>query len=183
MALKPISLLEGESQTSRSRYTHIIFARVQIIGESWRIQLINSYYNSSIINLQFLFISCNCLRASVYNFAIIRIKVKLVWFYSKISTSNHIFWRVIWNQLPECSFENFEISKFFKKYELSMSLLVNHTKPTNTLRAITNQRAGNYKITPLLEQCWLQSTLWLVLVITCLRGQFGINCPNETRAI
>ena len=183
MALKPISLLEGESQTSRSRYTHIIFARVQIIGESWRIQLINSYYNSSIINLQFLFISCNCLRASVYNFAIIRIKVKLVWFYSKISTSNHIFWRVIWNQLPECSFENFEISKFFKKYELSMSLLVNHTKPTNTLRAITNQRAGNYKITPLLEQCRLQSILWLVLVITCLWGQFGINYPNETRAI
>ena len=58
-----------------------------------------------------------------------------------------------------------------------------HTKPTNTLRAMTNQRAGNYKITPLLEQCWLQSTLWLVLVITCLRGQFGINYPNETRAI
>ena len=77
----------------------------------------SSCYNSSIFNLQFLFISYNCLLASAYNFAITGIKVKLVSFYSKISTSNHMFWKAIWNQLPECVFENFEISKFLKKWE------------------------------------------------------------------
>ena len=82
----------------------------------------SSCYNSSIFNLQFLFISYNCLLASAYNFAITEIKVKLVSFYSKISTSNHMFWKAIWNQLPECVFENFEISKFLKKWEGDLSL-------------------------------------------------------------
>ena len=82
----------------------------------------SSCYNSSMFNLQFLFISYNCLLASAYNFAIIGIKVKLVSFYSKISTSNHMFWKAIWNQLPECVFENFEISKFLKKWEGDLSL-------------------------------------------------------------
>ena len=82
----------------------------------------SSCYNSSIFNLQFLFISYNCLLASAYNFAITGIKVKLVSFYSKISTSNHMFWKAIWNQLPECVFENFEISKFLKKWEGDLSL-------------------------------------------------------------
>ena len=82
----------------------------------------SSCYNSSIFNLQFLFISYNCLLASAYNFAITGIKVKLVSFYSKISTSNHMFWKAIWNQLPECVFENFEISKFLKIWEGDLSL-------------------------------------------------------------
>ena len=82
----------------------------------------SSCYNSSIFNLQFLFISYNCLLASAYNFAITGIKVKLVSFYSKISTNNHMFWKAIWNQLPECVFENFEISKFLKKWEGDLSL-------------------------------------------------------------
>ena len=45
-----------------------------------------------------------------------------------------------------------------------MLLLVNHTKPTFCIetndfqqQAITNQQAGNYKITPLTVQCQLQS--------------------------
>ena len=49
---------------------------------------------------------------------------------------------------------------------------------------ITNQwagnykTAGNYKVTPFTLQCSLQSTVWLVLVITCLGGKFGINCSS-----
>ena len=39
--------------------------------------------------------------------------------------------------------------------------------------------AGNYKITLLIAQCWLQSTVWLVLVIKFLRGKFGINLPSS----
>ena len=54
-----------------------------------------------------------------------------------ISTSNHMFGRAIWDKLPVCIFEN-----FFKNHEGDLSqkwpepnmwLLVNHTKPTNTL--------------------------------------------------
>ena len=30
-----------------------------------------------------------------------------------LSTSNHIFWRAIWNKLPECIFESFEIGQSF----------------------------------------------------------------------
>ena len=33
-----------------------------------------------------------------------------------------MFWKAIWNQLPECVFENFEISKFLKKWEGDLSL-------------------------------------------------------------
>ena len=31
--------------------------------------------------------------------------------FSSISTSNHMFRRAIWDQLPECIFENLKISK------------------------------------------------------------------------
>ena len=34
-------------------------------------------------------------------------------------------------------------------------------------RAITNRWAGNYKIIPLMLQCWLQWTVWLTKIITC----------------
>ena len=70
-----------------------------------------------------------------------------------ISTSNHMFGRAIWDKLPKCIFENFEIAwvkwgqfqNFQKSWgwllpelpEPNMWLLVNHTKPTVT--------ASNYK--------------------------------------
>ena len=66
-----------------------------------------------------------------------------------ISTSNHMFARAIWDKLPESIFENFEIAQvewgqfqIFKNHEGDLShkflepnmwLLINHTKPTNTL--------------------------------------------------
>ena len=31
--------------------------------------------------------------------------------YFAISTSNHMFGRAIWDKLPECIFENFEIAR------------------------------------------------------------------------
>ena len=40
------------------------------------------------------------------------------------------------------------------------------------------KRAGNYKIIPLIVQCWLQWTLGLVTVITFLGGQVAVNCPS-----
>ena len=62
-----------------------------------------------------------------------------------ISTSNHMFGRAIWDKLPKCIFENFEIArvkrgqfqKFWKLWgwfipriaPTNMWLLVNHTKP------------------------------------------------------
>ena len=76
-----------------------------------------------------------------------------------ISTSNHMFGRAIWDKLPECIFENFEIKRehfqISKNHEGDLSqispeaniwLLVNHTKPSNTL--YLNEYlliAGNYK--------------------------------------
>ena len=95
-----------------------------------------------------------------------------------ISPRNHIFGRAIWNKLPECIFENFEISNFSKIAR--MIYLKNRpnqacdywfiTPKQQTLyieinifkqRAIINQQTGNYKITPLMVQCRLQSILWL----------------------
>ena len=65
------------------------------------------------------------------------------------SNSNHMFGRAIWDKLPKCIFENFwnslsktrAISKFSnitrvicpKNCPYQTWLLVNHTKPTNTL--------------------------------------------------
>ena len=61
-------------------------------------------------------------------------------------TCNHMFGRAIWDEFPECIFENFEIArvnfKIFKNHEgdlfqkppkPNMWLLVNHMKPKNTL--------------------------------------------------
>ena len=57
-----------------------------------------------------------------------------------------MFVREIWDKLPECIFENFEKIlnfKIFKNHEGDLSqkspkpkiwLLVNHTKPTSTLK-------------------------------------------------
>ena len=42
-----------------------------------------------------------------------------------------MFGRAIWGKLPECIFENIEIARELS--EPNMWLLVNHTKPTNTL--------------------------------------------------
>ena len=60
-----------------------------------------------------------------------------------------MFGRVVWYKMPERNFENFEITQvkqgnftifknrkgdlFHKLPKLNMSLLVTHTKPTNTL--------------------------------------------------
>ena len=56
-----------------------------------------------------------------------------------------MFGRAIWDKMPECIFENFEIARVKrgqfrndgdlsqKLPEPNMWLLVNHTKPTNTL--------------------------------------------------
>ena len=46
---------------------------------------------------------------------------------------------VIWYKLPECIFENCIETNTFQQ------------------RGITNQRASNYKITPLTVQCRIQS--------------------------
>ena len=95
-----------------------------------------------------------------------------------IRPRNHIFGSAIWNKLPECIFENFEISNFSKIVRvISLKNRSNQacdywfiTPKQQTLcietnifkqRAITNQRAGNYKITPLMVQCRLQSILLL----------------------
>ena len=66
-----------------------------------------------------------------------------------VSTSNHMFGRVVWYKLPECIFGNFEIvlvkqgiftifknhkgDLFHELSKLNMPLLVNHTKPTNCI--------------------------------------------------
>ena len=56
--------------------------------------------------------------------------------------SNHVFGSAIWDKFSECIFENFEIFKIFKNHdgdlsqkspETNMWLLVNHTKPVNTM--------------------------------------------------
>ena len=66
--------------------------------------------------------------------------------HSLISTSNQIFGWAIWDKLPECIFENFEIARVKNNFQKphkgdlsqklpkpNMWLLVNDTKPTNTL--------------------------------------------------
>ena len=66
-----------------------------------------------------------------------------------LCTSNHMFGRTIWNKLLKYVFENFESAQVkreqFQNFQKSrglyvpkivrtkMWLLVNHTKPTNTL--------------------------------------------------
>ena len=58
-----------------------------------------------------------------------------------ISTNNYMFGRVVWDKLPECilkimKFQNFQKSLGWfipKLLEPNMWLLVNHTKPTNSL--------------------------------------------------
>ena len=79
-----------------------------------------------------------------------------------ISTSNHMFGRAIWDKLPKCIFENFEIAwvkpgqfQNFQNHEgdtsqkllePNMRWLVNHIKPINTLyRNWYLLTAGNYK--------------------------------------
>ena len=61
-----------------------------------------------------------------------------------IDASNHMFERAILDKLPECIFENFEIPRVKRGNNIFKQ------------RAITNQRAGNYKVTPLTVQCWFQ---------------------------
>ena len=50
-------------------------------------------------------------------------------------------------------------------------------------RAITNQRAGNYKITPFMAQCRLQSTVWLkpITVPVHRRSRFKVNTTSYRR--
>ena len=67
------------------------------------------------------------------------------WKNYQISTSNHMLGRAIWDKLPKCIFENFEIARvkrgqfqifqksrrlFIPKVAQNMRLLVNDTKPT-----------------------------------------------------
>ena len=37
-------------------------------------------------------------------------------FHCAVSTSNHMFGRAIWDKLPECIFENFEIARVKRGY-------------------------------------------------------------------
>ena len=75
-------------------------------------------------------------------------------------------------KLPEWNEGNFKIFKNRegdlspKSPQPSMWFTPNKEKKRFILKLIyfnsgTNQRAGNYKITPLTVQCWLQSTVWL----------------------
>ena len=50
-----------------------------------------------------------------------------------ISTGNYMFGRAIRDKLPEYIFENFETARVKRRCEPNMWLLVNHTKPINTL--------------------------------------------------
>ena len=85
-----------------------------------------------------------------------------------ISTSNHMFGRVIWDKLPKCIFEHFEVAQgkpgqfqifqklwgwFIPKIALTKR---DHTKPKNTLYwnwyLLT---VGNYKsVSRQLENSW-----------------------------
>ena len=87
----------------------------------------------------------------------------LYWINSSVSTCNHMLEKAIWDKLPECIFENFEIARvindghfkifkndkgvFSQKFsETNIWLLVNYTKPTNTLYWNWYlSRVGNYK--------------------------------------
>ena len=60
-----------------------------------------------------------------------------------ICTSNHMFMRAIWDKLPLCIFEDFQISHQTLYIETNNFLQ----------QTIKNQRAGNYKITSLTVQC------------------------------
>ena len=75
-----------------------------------------------------------------------------------------MFGMAIWDKLLECIFENFEIATV-----IQLILMVNHTKPTNTLvwnsyilTAGNYKTVRNYKITLLTVQYQLQSNVWLV---------------------
>ena len=48
-----------------------------------------------------------------------------------ISASNHMFGRAVWDELPECIFEN---------------LLINHTKPTSIAMLIIIKRVFEWAI-------------------------------------
>ena len=63
----------------RSRYTHVAFAVIRIMGE-----LLYNELWTCIVNWWFLIIFYNFWVAPVYNFVIIQNKIKLVWFYSRI---------------------------------------------------------------------------------------------------
>ena len=60
-----------------------------------------------------------------------------------------MFGRVIWDKLPACIFENFEIARVkrgqFQNFCIETTIFQQ--------RAITNQPAGNCKIIPLTVQC------------------------------
>ena len=77
--------------------------------------------------------------------------------YYVISTSNHMFGRAIWDKLPECMFENFEISKFSKITRLIY--------PKNHL----NQTRDYWLITP------TQLTLCIETIESFTSGQLLIN--------
>ena len=103
---------------------------------------------------------------------------------NQISTSNHMggrfkincanaYLKILkfpgWN---DCSFKilkNQEGDLSQNSPKSNMKLVVNLTKPINALHwnkyLLTNgnyKSAGNHKVTPLMVQCWLQSTMWLL---------------------
>ena len=132
-----------------------------------------SYWNKYSLELQLTAASKRYSNSQTSKLSVISCTKNCLIFFSN---SNHMFGRAIClpilDKLREFIFELLEWNEgdlSQKLPEPNMWLLVNHTKPTNPLywnlltRAITNQRDGNYKITLLTVQCWLQSNLWLLL--------------------
>ena len=79
-----------------------------------------------------------------------------------ICTSNNMFGRAISDKLPEWIFEDFEIQNIlYWNYYL--------------LTSGNYKTACNYKITPLMVQCRLQSPVWLYRVTAKQRWLFSVH--------
>ena len=61
---------------------------------------------------------------------------KVFQFNTEINTSNHVFGRAIWDKLPKCTFENFEIAQVkrghFQNFQNSRGWFIPNIRPNQT---------------------------------------------------
>ena len=115
-------------------------------------------------------------------------------FYNKIDlhcviyTSNNMFGRAIWDKLLECIFETFWNCKIFKNHEGALSqkllkpnmwLLVNHTKPTNTVLKLISLDSPQLQNSGQLQNNTV-SDIMLITIVWLLISFSRHKCITET---